>query len=35
MKEKNHEVWRKCTNCGDHNDLRVTDICETCKQKLK
>ena len=34
MKENNHEVWRQCSTCGDYNDLRVTDICETCKTKL-
>lgn len=34
MKNNNHEIWRKCENCGAFNDLRKTDECEECKTKL-
>lgn len=30
----NHEVWRKCTNCGDFFDLRNNDRCPTCQTKI-
>lgn len=26
----NHEVWRKCSQCGGESDLRITNICNWC-----
>jgi hypothetical protein len=26
----NHEIWRKCTNCGSWFDLRKSDRCDGC-----
>ena len=28
----NHEVWKKCSNCGNHFDLRTFGYqCPDCK----
>ena len=30
----NHEVWRKCKNCGAYFDLRTFDyVCPECKSE--
>jgi Zn finger protein HypA/HybF involved in hydrogenase expression len=29
----NHEMWRKCRNCGDFFDLKNHDRCPTCQSK--
>lgn len=34
IKSHNHEIWRKCPNCGDYEDLRKTETCTNCGTKL-
>lgn len=30
---QNHEMWKKCNDCGDWFDLRKFDRCESCGSK--
>lgn len=34
VKSHNHEIWRKCENCGAWEDLRKTFHCTECKTQL-
>lgn len=34
MKKQNHEIWRKCKNCGNEEDLRKDTFCTVCGADL-
>lgn len=34
VRSHNHEIWRKCQNCGAYEDLRKTFYCPDCGTQL-